>query len=358
MDALKSFIDLFADPRLFFALAVVSLGLVVWKREAFASNGWGWGLMAFLVALFGFGLTDENFKLIIGKPDNVPIVGLIFLLLFFTWYSVREGVLNDRRIAAGKPPIEKDEEDRVWTWPDLVYTELIAIVICTVIIIVWSIGLEAPLEQPANPANTPNPSKAPWYFLGLQEMLVYFDPWLAGVGLPTLIIVGLMAIPYIDTNPKGNGYYTFTERRVEITIFLFGFVVLWSSLIVLGTFLRGPNWNFFGPFEYWDIHKLEALTNVQLSEVMWVQLFEVGLPDNWFIREIFGILLVVFYIVVLPVVLAKKGLTKYYAKLGPVRYYVAVLLFLSMLSLPVKMLARWVFNLKYIVSIPEFFFNI
>ena len=358
MDALKSFIDLFADPRLFFAMAVGALILVVWKREAFASNGWGWGLMAFLVALFGFGLTDENFKLIIGKPDNVPIVGLIFLLLFFTWYSVREGVLNDRRIAAGKPPIEKDEEDRVWTWPDLVYTELIAIVICTVIIIVWSIGLEAPLEQPANPSNTPNPSKAPWYFLVLQEMLVYFDPWLAGVVLPSLIVVGLMAIPYIDTNPAGNGYYTFKERRVEITIFLFGFVVLWSSLIVLGTFLRGPNWNFFGPFEYWDIHKLEALTNVQLSEVMWVQLFKVGLPENWFIREIFGILLVAFYLGVLPVVLAKKGLTKYYEKLGPARYYVAVLLFLSMLSLPVKMLARWGFNLKYIVSIPEFFFNI
>ena len=358
MDALKNFIDLFADPRLFFAMAVGALILVVWKREAFASNRWGWGLMAFLVAFFGFGLTDENFKLIIGKPDNVPIVGLIFLLLFFTWYAVREGVLNDRRIAAGKPPIEKDEEDRVWTWPDLVYTELIALVICTVIIIVWSIGLEAPLEQPANPSNTPNPSKAPWYFLGLQEMLVYFDPWLAGVVLPSLIVVGLMAIPYIDTNPKGNGYYTFKERRVEITIFLFGFVVLWSSLIVLGTFLRGPNWNFFGPFEYWDIHKLEALTNVQLSEVMWVQLFKVGLPDHWFIREIFGILFVAFYLAVLPVVLAKKGLTRYYEKLGPTRYYVAVLLFLSMLALPVKMLARWVFNLKYIVSIPEFFFNI
>ena len=358
MDALKNFIDLFADPKWFFSLTVVSLALVVWKREAFASNAWGWGIMAFLVALFGLGLTDENFNLIITKPDNVPIVGLIFLLLFFTWYSMREGVLNDRRMAEGKEPIEKDEEDRVWTWPDLVYTELIAIVVVTVIIIVWSIGLEAPLEQPANNANTPNPSKAPWYFLGLQEMLVYFDPWLAGVVLPGLIIVGLMAIPYIDTNPAGNGYYTFKERKVEITIFLFGFVVLWSSLIVLGTFLRGPNWNFFGPFEFWDIHKLEALTNVQLSEVIWVQLFAVGLPGHWFIREIFGIVLVVGYMAVLPVLLARKGLTRYYEKLGPIRYYVTVLLFLSMLSLPVKMLTRWLFNLKYIVSIPEFFFNI
>ena len=109
-------------------------------------------------------------------------------------------------------------------------------------------------------------------------MLVYFDPWLAGVVLPGLIIVGLIAIPYIDKNPKGNGYYTFNERKAEITLFLFGFVILWSSLIVLGTFLRGPNWNFFGPFEYWDIHKLEALINVNLSEYIWVRALGTGLP--------------------------------------------------------------------------------
>jgi len=278
MDLIKNSIDLFANPTVFFTATFLALILIVWKREAFASNAWGWGLMVFLAAFFGFGLTDENFSLIIGKPDNVPIVALIFLLAFFIWFSIREGVRNDRRIADGKPPIEKDEEDRVWTWPDLVYTELIAIVVCTVIIIVWSIGLEAPLEQPANPANTPNPSKAPWYFLGLQEMLVYFDPWLAGVVLPSLIVVGLMAIPYVDTNPKGNGYFTFKERKAEITIFLFGFVVLWSSLIVLGTFLRGPNWNFFGPFEYWDIHKLQPLTNVQLSEYIWVYGFGTAFP--------------------------------------------------------------------------------
>ena len=110
-------------------------------------------------------------------------------------------------------------------------------------------------------------------------MLVYFDPWLAGVVLPGLIIVGLICIPYIDKNPKGNGYYTFNERKAEITIFLFGFVVLWCSLIVLGTFLRGPNWNFFGPFEFWDIHKLAALTNVNLSEYIWVRALRHGPAD-------------------------------------------------------------------------------
>ena len=292
------------------------------------------------------------------KPDNVPIVGLIFLLVFFTWFSMREAVLNDRRIAIGEGPIEKQEENRVWVWPDLVYTELISLVVCSIVLIVWSIVLQAPLEQPANAAATPNPSKAPWYFLGLQEMLVYFDPWLAGVVLPSLIIVGLMAIPYIDTNPKGNGYYTFNERKVEITLYLFGWIVLWIALIVLGTFLRGPNWNFFGPFEYWDIHKLEALTNVNLSEYIWVRALGTGLPQSWLVRELFGLLLVFGYIVVSPAILAKTWFKYYFDEMGPTRYYVSCFLFLMMIALPIKMLLRWLFNLKYIVAIPEFFFNI
>src|ERR1700704_1517640 len=358
MAFIKGLINVIADPRLFFLLVVAALVVVLWQREKVASNLVGYGGLGLLGAFFVFGTFDPNFRLIVTKPDNVPIVGLIFLLVFFVWYSIREGVLNDRRIAAGEGPIEKAESDRVWVWPDLVYTELISLILCSVVLIVWSIFLKAPLEQPANPANTPNPSKAPWYFLGLQEMLVYFDPWLAGVVLPSLIIVGLICIPYVDKNPKGNGYYTFSERKAEITIFMFGFVVLWCSLIVLGTFLRGPNWNFFGPVEFWDIQKLEALTNVNLSEYIWVRGFRTGLPTQWYIREIFGVLLVLFYVFALPVLLAKKWFKGYFAKLGAPRYYVSVLLFLMMLSLPLKMLARWLFNLKYIVSIGEYFFNI
>jgi cytochrome b/b6/petD-like protein len=358
MGFVKGIFNAVADPRLFFVLAVLALVVLVWKREAIASNAVGYGMLAFLTVFFAFGIFDANFRLIVTKPDNVPIVGLIFLLVFFVWYSMREAVLNDRRIAAGQGPIEKAEADRVWVWPDLVYTELISLIVCSVVLIAWSILLKAPLEQPANPSNTPNPSKAPWYFLGLQEMLVYFDPWLAGVVLPSLIIVGLICIPYVDRNPKGNGYYTFAERKAEVTIFLFGFVILWVSLIVLGTFLRGPNWNFFGPFEYWDIHKLAALTNVNLSEYVWVRALGQALPTNWFVREIIGILLVVFYVFALPVILARGVFKAYYAKLGAARYYVTIVLFLSMMSLPMKMLARWIFNLKYIVAIPEFFFNI
>ena len=358
MGFIKGIFNYATDPKKFLALAVIGLFLVIWKREKIASNTFGYGSLGLLLVFFVFGTFDPNFRLIVTKPDNVPIVGLIFLLVFFIWYSIREAVLNDRRIDAGQGPIEKEESDRVWVWPDLVYTELISLILCSVVLIVWSILLKAPLEQPANPANTPNPSKAPWYFLGLQEMLVYFDPWLAGVVLPGLIIAGLIAIPYIDKNPKGNGYYTFKERKAEISIFLFGFAVLWVSLIVLGTFLRGPNWNFFGPFEFWDIHKLEALTNVNLSEYVWVRMLRIGMPSFWLIREMPGILLVLFYVFALPVLLAKSVFKGYLEKLGAPRYYVSVFLFLSMMSLPLKMLSRWLFNLKYVVNIGEYFFNI
>src|SRR5438045_6175142 len=338
MGCIKGLINAVADPRLFFLLAVGALAVVVWKREQIAHKTVGYSVLGILGIFFAFGTFDPNFRLIVTKPDNVPIVGLIFVLVFFVWYSIREGVLNDRRIAAGVGPIEKEESDRVWVWPDLVYTELISLILCSVVLILWSIFLKAPLAQPANPANTPNPSKAPWYFLGLQEMLVYFDPWLAGVVLPGLIIVGLICIPYIDKNPKGNGYYTFTERKAEISIFLFGFAVLWASLIVLGTFLRGPNWNFFGPLEFWGIHQLEGLTNVNLSEYIWLRLFRTGVPSFWLIREIFGIVLVIFYVFALPIVLARGWFRGYYEKLGAPRYYVTTFLFLMMMALPIKML--------------------
>src|SRR5207247_8453404 len=127
-----------------------SLVVLVWKREKVASNSVGYWLIGVLGAFFIFGSLDPNFRLIVTKPDNVPIVGLIFLLVFFTWYSIREGVLNDRRIVAGKGPLEKGEADRVWVWPDLVYTEMISLIVCSVVLIVWSILLKAPLEQPAN----------------------------------------------------------------------------------------------------------------------------------------------------------------------------------------------------------------
>src|SRR5947207_5795408 len=196
---------------------------------------------------------------------------MIFLLGFFTWLAAYKAVVNDDRIKQGLEPLERLDSEKVLVWPDLVYTELICMVAVTAVLLFWGIALQAPLEDMANPVKTPNPSKAPWYFLGLQEMLVYFDPWMAGVVLPSLVLVGLMAIPYIDFNKAGNGYFTIDQRKFAYVMFNFGFLVLWVRLIVIGTFLRGPNWNFFGPYEAWDAHKVEALNNQDLSEIFWIK---------------------------------------------------------------------------------------
>jgi hypothetical protein len=364
---LKDVVNFLTKPELFITFVAVAFFFALRARRMWTPRV----ALVLGVAAAGFvgvSMLDPNFALIVRKPDNVPIVAMLFLVGFFVWLSLYQAFRNDDRMAAGQPPIEgtPEEAEKTWVWPDLVYTELLAMVIGMIILVVWSLALKAPIEEPANPARTPNPSKAPWYFLGLQEMLVYFDPWLAGVVFPSLIIVGLMAIPFIDTNPRGNGYFTFKERRVEITIFLFGFLILWVNMVMLGTFLRGPNWNFFGPYEYWDVHKLLALNNVNLSEYIWIRWLKWKLPGNMILRELPGILIVLFYVGVLPGLLAFRhrilglpiGLKKYYDLLGPWRYAIFVMLLLAMIALPIKMALRWLFNLKYIVALPEIFFNI
>ncbi len=134
---------------------------------------------------------------IVSVPDNVPIVLLLFVVPFYTWYGLRQAFANDRLITQleADPAMAKTHHRKVqpwkpgWAkevhvWPFLLRIEFLAAIIVTVILMVWSITLNAPLEEPSNPTLTMNPSKAPWYFLGLQEMLVYFDPWMAGVIFP------------------------------------------------------------------------------------------------------------------------------------------------------------------------------
>ena len=257
------FVDAATNAVSYFVLSTLLFIAVLVFRRFLTAPPMALAILNLTLLFGGWAMTNEDFRSIIAKEDNIPIVILLFTVGFFTWLGLWRAVINDDLIAQNKPPMEKDD-DKVLVWPDLVYTELICMVIATAVLIVWGVVLKAPLEQPATSAKAPNPSKAPWYFLGLQEMLVYFDPWMAGVVLPTMIIVGLIAMPYIDFNQKGNGYFTFRERKFALSTWMYGFVVLWVVLIILGTFLRGPNWNFFGPFETWDPHKVVPLNNVNL----------------------------------------------------------------------------------------------
>lgn len=371
METIRHFINVICQPKIMFPVILAVFFVIFPPTERlFAlnrklrlhklwTNRGGLALFILTLSAFAFGLTDPNFKKIVTTPDNVPIVGLLFMVVFFLWLSMKQATENDERIGRGEKPQEaEDAKEKILVWPDLVYIELIALILCTVLLIVWSILLKAPLEEPANPTVSPNPAKAPWYFLGLQEMLVYFDPWIAGVLFPTVIIIGMMAIPFLDDNEKGSGYYSFRERKMAVSIFMFFWLVLWIFLIMVGTFLRGPNWNFFGPFETWDIHKLEALTNINLSELIYMIGLKRKLPENILLREMGGFCVLAFYLGGLPLILAKTAFKNLYARLGNFRYAIFTVLLLMSVSLPIKMLLRWAFNIKYIVAIPEFFFNI
>jgi hypothetical protein len=371
MDIIKNFFNMIASPKILFNIVVLGYLLVfppfkflqnlhqklgIWRL--WTKQG-GIGIFAALLVFFAFGLTDENFRLIVLKPDNVPIVALIFVVAFFLWFAMHQALENDAAIAKGGKPKEwAESREKVLVFPDLVYIEFICLIAVAALLAIWAISLPAPLEQAANPTVSPNPSKAPWYFLGLQEMLVYFDPWIAGVVFPSLILVGLMCIPYLDRNRKGLGYYTYEGRRNAINIFMFFWLVLWVFLIIVGTFLRGPNWNFFGPFEFWDYRKLEALNNVNLSELVYMIGLKTGMPSNILLRELPGLIILGIYFAVVPAVLAKGTLRSMYDRMGVVRYSLFVVLLLVALSLPIKMYLRWLFNIKYIVAMPEIFFNI
>jgi hypothetical protein len=297
----------------------------------------------------------KNFIEIISKPDNVAIVIMMIMVLFFTILAFYYAISGDRRrsreVEHGISPEQKaDVEDKIHSWPYLVRKEFLVAIVVYVLLIIWSILLDAPLEEFANPTVTPNPAKAPWYFLGLQEMLVYFDPWIAGVVLPTFIIIGLCLIPYIDVNPKGNGYYTWRERKFAISTFTFGFIVLWIILIVIGVFMRGPGWVWFWPWQEWDPHIVTLEINVNLSQIF-------GIDSRSLTGFMIGGLVVLVYFaagIVLPYTYLKRRGSKVLAALGPIRYLTTVVLWLIMLGLPIKIFLRLFFHIKYIWVTPWF----
>lgn len=358
---LKDFIDWLCEPTRYFLGSALAIVLVLRFRRTSTHPLLITVFFALAAVFFAWAWQDPNFHKIVTKPDNVPIIILLASVVYFSWLSLRRGYLNDERTKAGKPTLEGElSKQKVFTWPDLVYTELICLLLFTALLIAWSILIEAPIEEYAASARTPNPSKAPWYFLGLQELLVYFDPWIAGVLLPGFIIVGLCAIPYLDVNPKGNGYYTFEERPFAIYFFWIGFVLFWVSFVILGTFLRGPNWSFFGPFEYWDLHKLEPMVNVDLSTYFWVSLLDMPLPRSPLVREAPGILALGFYFLILPKLLEKPLMARLYEGKAEhlIRYHIFMQLLLWFGLVPIKMFLRWTVNLKYFVGIPEWFLNV
>jgi hypothetical protein len=133
--------------------------------------------------------------------------------------------------------------DKVHTWPHLLIGEFIACLACSAFLLVFSAMVNAPFLAGANFNFTPNPSKAPWYFLGLQELLTMFHPMVAGVTIPGIGIFGLMLAPYIDKNPSQRP----EDRKFAISLFTL-FFMFWAVLVIIGTLFRGPGFNFTFPW--------------------------------------------------------------------------------------------------------------
>jgi hypothetical protein len=134
-------------------------------------------------------------------------------------------------------------QDKVHVWPHLLVVEFVAALACTAFLLVFSVFVNAPLLELANVNQTPNPSKAPWYFLGLQELLKWFHPMVAGVMLPGMALVGLILAPYTDRNPSNKP----ESRKFAISLMTM-FLMYWAVLVMIGTFFRGPGFNFIFPW--------------------------------------------------------------------------------------------------------------
>src|SRR5437763_4416149 len=160
----------------------------------------------------------------------------------------KKGAPEKHRLLALVPPegiqrVERQQGDRVNVWPHLLLEEFIAMLILFAGLLVFSTFLNAPLREVANPNLTPNPSKAPWYFLGLQELLRYFHPMVAGISIPTFILVGLAAVPYVDRNPSVLP----GDRKIAITLFTVLFM-FGAVLTIIGSFFRGEGYNWICPW--------------------------------------------------------------------------------------------------------------
>jgi menaquinol-cytochrome c reductase cytochrome b/c subunit len=162
--------------------------------------------------------------------------------------SPKPGAPDKHRLLAlvapeGVQRVEREQGDRVNTFPHLLIQELLSLIIVTAALIVFSTFVNAPLRELANPNLTPNPSKAPWYFLGLQELLRYFHPMVAGVVVPTLFFGLLFVLPYADRNPSTKP----GDRKIAIVLFTM-LLMFFMILTVIGAFFRGPGFNFVWPW--------------------------------------------------------------------------------------------------------------
>src|ERR1700688_2716000 len=244
---------------------------------------------------------------ICSAPDNVPIVGLIPLLAFYIYLAVKQARANDQLIEQleADPAMAKTHHRKTWPFKPG-----------------WAKEVHV------------------WPFLLRVEFLG---------AIIVMIIIGLMVIPYIDTNPLGSGYYTWKQRKFSISTFMFGFVILWVARIIIGTFIRGPGWQWFWPGQTWDNNRLIYEVNRDLPDLF-------GLTSNM-AKAIFGAIVVGGYYLLggaLVYSLFRRRMGKDFQRMSLLQFSMMQFLLLTMVALPLKMALRLLWHIKYVWITPWF----
>ncbi len=227
----------------------------------------------------------------------------------------------------------KGPRDDVPVYPGLLFKELLAVLAGLLVLALLGLLIQAPLDVAADPAFTPNPAKAPWYFLGIQELLVYFDPWFAGVVIPFLIILGLILVPLLDNDPGGAGVYAF-RRRIWATLPFTGGVLFLVLLMVIAAWFRGSNWDWYWPWQDWSMARPARSGFVSLPLGLGLSLTGV--------YYLMGFLL--------PLKLWRNRFEGW----GKARYFVYFFLVLTMGLVVIKVVLRLLVNIRYIIVTPWF----
>ncbi len=344
MDAFTAVVDYLASPPRLFALVLVVFLACRSTRLPWSRAGGGLFLLL-TVAFLGVGLSDEVFRRLILHPERLPVVVLVLSSVAVLWLEMRRFYLPEGQSAGvrwlDRPPAKLPVDAVVATAVGLV---LVALVLLQ----------PAGLGAEADPASRPDSIKAPWFFVGLQELDTYFDPWVPYFALPLLLVVGLLGLPHLETGDAAAG-----RRR---SLFLLGWLLLWLWPMAVGAVLRGPHWNAFGPFETWDPSRPAALAPRPLSEVFWIVWLRGFQPASWWLRELPGMLLLGGYFVLLPLALRRWKLTRgafesYLKAMGAWRFRAALTWVLAVMIVPLKMYGQWLWDIGYWIHLPELSVN-
>jgi len=152
-------------------------------------------------------------------------------------------------VFSGEPLTDESgatRDEPVMVWPHLLVRHAVVALAVVLVVVILALLFDAPLREVANPTVTPNPEKAPWYFVALQELLAHFHPLVAGVLVPAAVVLGLVALPYLDRNPS---LLPQTRRVAKVTFTIF--LAAWIVLTIIGFAFRGPGWGWVWPWEEW-----------------------------------------------------------------------------------------------------------